>query len=138
MTILFKPQVDIRLDQLKYSLSLCTGININMRKFQREDKFIFQYLLDEQNYRKFKNFVIVIFLNNQFDEFQFRKSVLPNMSQWIKYVYVIFDRANFDANQKLLDCLKGINNIDTFQVQNRKNDIDLDKQAFNEEPFAFV
>ena len=39
-----------------------------MRKFQREDKFIFQYLLDEQNIRKMDNFVIVIYLNNQFDE----------------------------------------------------------------------
>lgn len=68
------------MDQLKYCLNLCTGININMRKFQREDKFIFQYLLDEQNIRKMDNFSIVIFLNNQFDEFQFKKAVLPNTS----------------------------------------------------------
>lgn len=68
------------MDQLKYCLNLCTGININMRKFQREDKFIFQYLLDEQNIRKMDNFSIVIFLNNQFDELQFKKAVLPNTS----------------------------------------------------------
>ena len=89
--IQFDDGIELVFDQLKYCMKLCTSVVLLIKKFERQDKFIFQYLMDEYSHKIPVN-CVNIWLRKKFDSTQFMQSIQQNFQMNIKKVNYVFEK----------------------------------------------